>query len=77
VVQVYVDSVPKVLEKMKNIAPGESVTVGLRLDKYAFSEWDVKSNLWIARSRAYNVEIREDAPTVRCTKPYHLSKEYV
>jgi hypothetical protein len=45
VVQVYVGSVPKVLEKMKNIAPGESVTVGLRLDKYAFSEWDVKSNL--------------------------------
>jgi beta-glucosidase len=77
VVQVYVDGVLKAFEKTKGIAPGESVKVALKLDKYAFSEWDVKSNSWIARSRAYNVEIREDAPTVRCTKPYYLLKEYI
>lgn len=50
VVQVYVDGVLKAFEKTKGIAPGESVTVALKLDKYAFSEWDVKSNSWIARS---------------------------
>jgi beta-glucosidase len=77
VVRVYIDGVLKAFEKTKGIAPGESVTVALKLDKYAFSEWDVKSNSWIARSRAYNVEIQEDAPTVRCTKPYYLSKKYI
>jgi hypothetical protein len=44
VVQVYVDSVLKAFEETKNIAPGESVAVGLKLDKYALSKWDVKSN---------------------------------
>jgi hypothetical protein len=77
VLQVYVDGVLKAFEETKNVATGECVTVGMKLDKYAFSEWDVKSSSWIARSRAYNIEIREDARTVRCTKPYYLLKEYV
>ncbi|KAJ5634909.1 hypothetical protein N7528_002751 [Penicillium herquei] len=73
VVQVYVDGVLKGFSKPL-LNQGESKEVQVRLDKYAFSEWDVKAGAWVIQNRAYEVDIRRDANTVLESITYTIEK---
>lgn len=68
-VQVYVDGVLKAFKKVL-LTPGESRIVEVTLDKYAFSKWTSKEGSWIIESRAYNIELRQDANTVVASTAY-------
>lgn len=41
--------------KAHDVAPGESQNVLIRLDKYAFSFWDAKKNMWCVKAGKYRV----------------------
>ncbi|KAJ5716766.1 hypothetical protein N7488_002412 [Penicillium malachiteum] len=73
VVQVYVGGVLKGFSEPL-LDRGESKEVQVRLDKYAFSEWDVKAGAWVIQNRAYEVDIRRDANTVLESITYTTEK---
>ncbi|KAJ5728550.1 uncharacterized protein N7483_003058 [Penicillium malachiteum] len=73
VVQVYVDGVLKGFSKTF-LNQGESKEVQVRLDKYAFSEWDVKIGAWAIQNRSYEVDIRRDANTVLDSITYTIEE---
>ncbi|KAJ6013249.1 hypothetical protein N7540_007840 [Penicillium herquei] len=72
-VQVYVDGVLKGFSKTF-LNQGESKEVQVRLDKYAFSEWDVKIGAWVIQNRAYEVDIRRDANTMLDSSTYTIDE---
>ena len=47
----------KAFKKAKDIKPGETRTIELALDKYAFSYWEARINSWTVESGDYSVYV--------------------
>jgi len=50
--------------KVHDLAPGATVPVQFRLDKYAISHWDENDNMWVAERGVWGVSIGIDAQTL-------------
>jgi beta-glucosidase len=80
VVQLYVDGVLKAFQK-PTVLTGQSVHLGINLDKYAFSEWepeseDGKLGHWVVKPREYIIDLREDAQTPIVGISYTVQEEH-
>lgn len=47
----------KAFKKVKDIKPGETRSVEVTLDKYAFSYWEARINSWTVESGKYGVSV--------------------
>jgi beta-glucosidase len=75
-VQVYVDGVLKAFSKHQLEAGAEKL-VTLKLDKYAFSIWDIQRKAWFAVAREYIIDVRSDANTVLVSQSFIIDRELI
>lgn len=61
--------------KAHNIAPGTSVRVDVRLDKYALSYWCVLENRWKIEKGVYGVAVCAGADDVCLTAQVEITRE--
>ncbi len=54
----------KAFAKVRDLAPGASETVRLRLDKYAVSYWDERIGRWVVERGEYVVRVGESSAPV-------------
>ena len=53
----------RAFKKVKDLAPGTSETITLRLDKYAVSYWEERISRWVVEDGEYTARIgRSSAP---------------
>jgi beta-glucosidase len=76
VVQVYVEGLLKAFTKLW-IAPRQTQTCEVKLDKYAFSQWDVTRACWVAEARTYIIDVRKHALEVLESQAYTVKEELV
>lgn len=82
VVQLYIDlpdagySTPrkqlKAFTKARDIKPGESKTVVMRLDKHAVSSWNPRGNRWVALEGEYVVWVGQSSVDLRLSQKYEM-----
>jgi beta-glucosidase len=68
----------KGFEKVKDIAPGETKTVEIVLDKYAFSYWDDAFNAWVAEEGDFDIIVAKSSKVgdVLATQTVALGKTF-
>ena len=87
VVQVYI-SLPDIglttprlqlrgFTKARDIAPGESQTVTVKLDKYAVSWWDTPGQQWKAVQGTYGVHIGKSSADIVLESEFTLEQGFV
>lgn len=47
----------KAFKKVKDLAPGATAQVSLKLDKYAVSHWNERISRWVAEKGTYRVRV--------------------
>lgn len=53
----------KAFVKVRDLAPGKSETVSIKLDKYAVSYWEERISRWVVEQGDYRVRVgRSSAP---------------
>jgi len=62
--------------KVKDIAPGQSKTVEMVLDKYAVSYWDAAKNNWCARAGKYRVLVGTSSYDLPLTAEFTIEKTF-
>ena len=62
--------------KAKDLAPGNSQTMTIRLDKYAVSYWDVTRNAWKADAGRYQVLIGKSSSDIVLEGAFELEKDF-
>ena len=81
IVQVYVAdrvaSVERPPQELKGfakiaLAPGETRSVSIKLDRRAFAFWDVELSAWLAEAGDFELRIGASSRDIRLTLPYRL-----
>ncbi|KAG6833210.1 hypothetical protein H0H87_010273 [Tephrocybe sp. NHM501043] len=62
--------------KAKDIAPGESSQVTIKLNKYAVSFWDIERNAWYAAAGQYTLHIGPSSVDIPLELTYDLQKSF-
>ena len=86
VVQVYISipdiglSTPRLqlrgFAKARDIAPGESKTVTITLDKYAVSWWDTRGQQWKAVAGTYGVHVGKSSANIVLEEGFTLTEGF-
>ncbi|KAH9951408.1 glycoside hydrolase superfamily [Amylocystis lapponica] len=86
VVQLYVTlpdvglTTPKLqlrgFSKARNLAPGSSEKVVIRLDKYAVSFWDTVEDAWSARAGTYTIAIGKSSAEIVLEQSFELKEDF-
>ena len=68
----------KAFAKVRDLAPGKSQTVSLKLDKYAVSYWEEHIACWVVDSGEYLVRVgRSSAPQdLNLSAKFYLKKGF-
>ncbi|KAJ3558052.1 hypothetical protein NM688_g1141 [Phlebia brevispora] len=62
--------------KARDVAPGESATVKISLDKYALSYWDAVYNVWRAQAGEYGVSVGTSSADIVLKSDFTLENEF-
>ncbi|KAH9923997.1 putative beta-glucosidase from glycoside hydrolase family GH3 [Epithele typhae] len=62
--------------KARDVAPGQSRTVSVKLDKYAVSWWDVKGDHWKAVPGTYQMHVGKSSADLVLSKTFVLKKGF-
>jgi beta-glucosidase len=64
----------KAFAKTKNLKPGESQTLTLKVTNYELASYNEKAVAWQAAKGNYSIQICKNASEVALTLPYKLKK---
>lgn len=67
----------KAFSKVHDLAAGESRTVTLDLDKYAFSYWEARINSWVIEDAKYGVFVGTSSENLPLRGEIALDKSHV
>ncbi|KAG8904325.1 hypothetical protein FRB99_001910 [Tulasnella sp. 403] len=66
----------KAFTKVKDLAPGETRSARLSLDKYAVSYWDDRQDFWVAEAGEYTVSVGTSSEDLPLTATFTLDKAF-
>ena len=66
----------KAFAKVRDLAPGKSESVDIKLDKYALSYWDDKINSWVVEKGNYGVMIGLSSEDLGLSSQVNLDKGF-
>ncbi|PBK67496.1 glycoside hydrolase family 3 protein [Armillaria solidipes] len=66
----------KAFAKVRDLAPGKSESVDIKLDKYAVSYWDDKINSWVVEKGNYGVMVGLSSEDLGLSSPVVLDKGF-
>lgn len=62
--------------KARDLAPGSSQELDIRLDKYAFSYWDADKNAWAAPAGTYVLHVGSSSDELVLEHSFELRKTF-
>ena len=75
VVQLYANGELKAFAKTRELQPGESQTLTLKVPNYFLARYDAEAQQWVVDKGAYTINVSFDVLTPRQTLTYKIAKE--